>query len=79
MSTQKITLEIEPLESVRGLQIYEGGRWQRRIGAVYFHMMEDGGFVLHLVTDKTDGDWLIKMTNEKRIYVPKPRIQAERR
>lgn len=77
-TTAKITLELQPLESIRDLQVFEGGRWQRRIGALYFHRLEDGNFVLHLVTDKTNGEWLNKMTNQKRIYVPKERIQAER-
>jgi phage-related protein len=75
--TETITLEIQPLESIRELQVYEGGRWQRRIGALYFHQLEDGNFVLHLVTDKTNGEWLQKMTNQRRIYVPKQKIQAE--
>ena len=79
MMTEKITLELKPLESIRDLQVFEGGRWQRRIGALYFHQLEDGNFVLHLVTDHTNGEWLIKMTKQKRIYVPKERIQAENR
>lgn len=77
-TTKKITIELEPLASIRDLQVYEGDRWQRRIGALYFHELEDGGFVLHLVTDQTDGEWLIKMKNQKRLYVPKQKIQAER-
>ena len=79
MTTEKVTIELQVLESIRDLQIYEGGRWQRRIGMLYFHQLPDGHFVLHLITDKTNGEWLNKMTNQKKIYVPKERIQAEGR
>jgi hypothetical protein len=75
---KKITLSLIPLPSMRDLQVYEGGRWQRRIGAVYFHLMEDGGFVMHVVTDRTNGDWLINQYKQKRIYVSTERISAEK-
>jgi hypothetical protein len=78
MTTEKITIELRLLESLREMQKFEGGRWQRRIGMLYFHQMPDGHFVMHLLSEKTNGEWMIKMVNEKRIYVPKERIEAER-
>lgn len=77
MNSQKITLEVVSLVSIRQLQVFEGGRWQRKIGAIYFHRLENGHFVFHIVSDKTNGDWLLDEFKKGNLYVPTEEIRPE--
>jgi hypothetical protein len=44
------------VESVRELQKIEQGTWVRNHGLLYFHQLEDGGIVPHVVSTLTNGE-----------------------
>lgn len=78
METVDITLSLRLASSVRELQKHEKGEWVRNMGLLYFHQLEDGGIVPHVVSPQTNGEWLIKMVRQNRIYLTKPTINAEK-
>lgn len=77
MTPDTIILDIIPMEDLHQLQVFEGGRWQFRFGAVYAYKAKDGNYILHMLSEKTDREWFNRMFEQKRLYVPKQRIQAE--
>lgn len=77
METVDITLSIRQVASVRELQKPEKGEMVRNVGLLYFHVLEDGGIVPRVVSPQTNGDWLIKMIRQGRIYLPKEKIVGE--
>jgi len=78
MQTLEIKLSIRPVSSIRELQKIDKGEWVRNLGLIYFHKLEDGGIVPHVVSPMTNGNWLIKMVRQGRIYLPKPTLNAEK-
>lgn len=72
-----IFLEIRLVHSVRELQVLEGGEYVRKIGQVYFQYMPDGKYLTRVISERTNGEWIVKMINQKAIYVPTENIKAE--
>jgi hypothetical protein len=77
MDKIEIFLEIKQVRSVRELQVLEGGEYVRKIGQVYFQYMPDGKYLTRVITERTNGEWIVKMINQKAIYVPTENIKAE--
>lgn len=79
METEKVLLELVQVKSVRTLQVKnEKGEWERKIGAIYFHRISNGHFVFHIISEQTDGAWLIDQRKKGNLYVPKEEITAEK-
>jgi hypothetical protein len=78
MITETVELKLRRVEHIRELQTIEAGKYVRRIGMLYFQWMPDGGFIPRVVTNETDGEWIINLVNKKLIYVPVERITAEK-
>lgn len=73
----KIELTIKQINSVSELKKFESGVFKRNIGLLYFQLMENNGFIPRVVTNETNGEWLIKMINQKRIFISDEKIKAE--
>ena len=75
--TIEFKMKLLRVESIRELQVKRGEKWERRIGMVYFQYIPDGGFITRIITEKTDGPWLVSQVNKRLIYVPENPPSAE--
>ncbi|WP_057935838.1 hypothetical protein [Algoriphagus resistens] len=73
----ELTIKIKQAHNITELQELEAGEYVRRIGMVYFQLMDDGKYLPRCVTAHTNGKWLLSKLKQKRIYVPVEEIRAE--
>lgn len=74
-----INIHLRSIDSVEQLQKFSLGRAVMKEGILYFHLLESGGFVAHVVSKETDGEWIRRMIERNRIYVPRNIVEAEMR
>lgn len=70
-------IELKQVVSVRELQIDTSLGWKRAMGMLYFQQLEDGGMVPRVVTAATNGEWITKMINNGRIFIPEEKTVCE--
>ena len=75
--TSELIIKIKQAQHITELQELEAGEYVRRIGMVYFQLMDDGKYIPRCVTSHTNGKWLLSQLKQKRIYVPIEEIRAE--
>lgn len=79
MNTTEISIEVKQVDSIRELQVLEGGEYLRKLGQLYFQVMPNGRFMARVISPQTNGDWITKMINQKTIYIPTENVQTQDR
>lgn len=74
---QFINIQLRLVDSVCQLQTLELGKPVIRKGLLYFHLLENGGFIPRAITDETKIEWLTRMVRRSRIYLPVDQVLAE--
>lgn len=78
MKNTYVKIELKVVESVRELMKPDwNGKPVRNAGLLYFQLLDGGGFVTKAVNFTDPGDWMKKMVEQKRIYLPKQAIYVE--
>lgn len=66
----RVKIDLKPVKSIRDLQEDTSLGWKRRIGQLYFQVLEDGQVIPRVITTATNGDWITKMIREGKLYIP---------